>query len=256
MFLKIKGKRKNKGVKRHFQRYELKYHIKNEERELILKNIQNFIVKDPYNKTFLSEDIPGYFVNSLYFDTKHRDFYFQKLDGIEKRKKYRIRVYEEFHESKKFFLEIKRKNNDITYKDRTVLNQKDFLDLMGNDDHFYELEKKAQEDKEVLEELYFDKYMMHLEPAVRVAYFREAYFWEASEEVRLTFDHNIQYYHTKNLLNKKQVSFDGWSDDIVFEIKIKGYMPFWLSNIVKRLNLEAHAFSKYCNGIDELEKMI
>ncbi len=246
-------KTKKQNTQRHFQRYELKYYINEEQRNIILQNIKEFIEEDPFNTSLFKDDIPGYTVNSLYLDTHSQHYYYEKIDGLEIRKKYRFRVYQEDFNTDKIFMEIKRKNNEITLKDRIIVSKDEGLDVFDNCSLFYEIHKKDKDDIPVWEEFMFDKYMYNLNPFVNVIYFREAYFWNASTEVRLTFDHNIRYYNPfKQFLVKKKKHSEGWVNGIIFEIKIKGYMPFWLANIIRKLNLEVQSFSKYCNGVESL----
>ena len=53
----------------------------------------------------------GYFIRSLYFDTINNKAFYEKMEGIEERKKYRLRIYDTKDKNVKF--EIKKRINKI-----------------------------------------------------------------------------------------------------------------------------------------------
>lgn len=70
--------------------------------------------------TIFSKDRNGnpkgyYYVRSLYFDNKSNDNYYEKIAGVEKRSKYRIRIYNLCLNPVK--LEIKAKMNNVIFKE-------------------------------------------------------------------------------------------------------------------------------------------
>ena len=69
-------------------RHELKYFI-NERQYFVLSGILDGILnRDPNG-----DENNEYHIRSLYFDTVFNDAYFDKLDGVQNRNKYRIRIY-------------------------------------------------------------------------------------------------------------------------------------------------------------------
>ena len=68
-------------------RYELKY-LLNSSQAIILKKKLSLIMEHDANT------IDGYyFIRSLYFDDVNNTAYYEKIDGLEEREKYRIRFY-------------------------------------------------------------------------------------------------------------------------------------------------------------------
>ena len=91
-----------------FTRYEFKYLLRNNEANAIFKESLNFMNYDEYalkNK--------GYFVRSLYFDNYDYDNFFEKVDGIKFRKKFRIRTYnDKIDQNNPIYLEAKGRVQD------------------------------------------------------------------------------------------------------------------------------------------------
>ena len=71
-----------------FTRYEFKYLINDSIANILYKDALNFMEQDKF-----ALKTNGYFVRSLYFDNNDYDNFFEKVDGIKFRKKFRIRTY-------------------------------------------------------------------------------------------------------------------------------------------------------------------
>ena len=97
-----------------FERYEFKYILNKNLKFLIESDILNFMKLDKFaikNK--------GYFVRSLYFDDENSSEYYNKIDGVMNRRKFRLRTYgQDFSKEKPIFLELKGRYNQRTYKRR------------------------------------------------------------------------------------------------------------------------------------------
>ena len=91
--------------KKENYRNEWKYLISTSEKELLKLRLKPFLVADPHAKD------GGYLIRSLYFDTmQERDFY-EKEDGLEIRRKIRLRTYSP--DSDFAMLEMKQKQGEI-----------------------------------------------------------------------------------------------------------------------------------------------
>ncbi len=74
----------------------------------------------------------NYTVRSIYFDSLELDFFFEKMDGFDVRKKLRVRTYDAPGDHENAFIEIKRKHGRYGFKDRLKVplgNVYDVLDL-------------------------------------------------------------------------------------------------------------------------------
>lgn len=232
-------------------RREYKYLVSREKLTSLRKRLRPFVKLDKYAGENGGND---YKVRSIYFDTGTMDYYHQKSDGVKKRKKFRLRGYNDNFEDSTVFLEIKRKNNEIVSKNRSPLKYQDIHKLfitgdsesliIGNNGN-----SKAKTDA--------DKFLYYLNteyliPVILIVYDREPYYSKFNSNLRITFD--------KNIRSKVCTSLDGLftehkekyavNDYFVLEIKFNFGYPGWLDNIIREFELTRQAVSKYCICVD------
>ena len=99
-------------------RLEYKYYIPLEYLDSLRRELLPFLMHDKFTN---QRTVKEYTVRSIYLDTPDLLTYNQKLDGIKKRNKFRIRGYNEQTENSMVFLEIKRKYVDHISKDRAPI---------------------------------------------------------------------------------------------------------------------------------------
>jgi len=159
-------------------------------------------------------------INSIYFDNKNFDIFKDSEEGVLPRKKIRVRWYDQKAEFKK---EIKISSSEGRFKINKKLNQ-----------------IKSKENIENL--LFFDQTYGSLNAKILISYVREYYKFK---NLRITFDENISY------TNLNDLSFNSYDENYcVMEIK----SAFETSDdyIEKIFNYTNSRFSKYCNGINNL----
>ena len=159
-------------------------------------------------------------INSIYFDNKNFDIFKDSEEGVLPRKKIRVRWYDQKAEFKK---EIKISSSEGRFKINKKLNQ-----------------IKSKENIENL--LFFDQTYGSLNAKILISYVREYYKFK---NLRITFDENISY------TNLNDLSFNSYDENYcVMEIK----STFETSDdyIEKIFNYTNSRFSKYCNGINNL----
>ncbi|MEG0108835.1 MAG: polyphosphate polymerase domain-containing protein, partial [Lachnospiraceae bacterium] len=125
----------------------------------------------------------GYMVRSLYFDTLDDKDFFEKLDGVEVRRKMRIRTYSP--DSDFAFLEMKQKQGfnqlkrslKISREDATMLAQGNYAPLRNYPEEF-------------AAECYVVLTMQVYRPKVMIEYLRKAYILPENS-TRITFDSQI-----------------------------------------------------------------
>lgn len=238
------GKQANKL---HFRRFEFKYLLDKETAGEIKKDLQHFLIPDPY-----FEENQGYWIHSLYFDNQSFSCFWEKIDGAFFRKKIRYRIYGKEKDSD-IFLEIKRKKGDIVLKDRMVVNKNQIPLLLENSlDHLLKMEKKIT-DHELLKEYYSLKWQRVLAPVILISYFRQA-FLSPYQDLRLTFDRKITCNKVKNFSfgSDNDLEKEILDNAVVFELKFTGSLPYWLYHLIKKYNLRREPISKYCFGIENL----
>ena len=99
-------------------RYEFKYFVSNNVANSIFNIAQNFMNLDKFASKIKGK---SYFVRSLYFDNSQYDNFFEKVDGMQIRKKFRLRTYENrFNNKSNFYLEMKGRKQYRIIKKRVI----------------------------------------------------------------------------------------------------------------------------------------
>ena len=167
-----------------------------------------------------------YFIRGLYFDDVYDTAYYEKIDGLEKREKYRIRMYN--LDDSFIRLERKEKNRDLTHKEQTIITKEQCLDFMkGIFPDLDDIDDKLLRD-------FIVKYKLNeIRPSVIVDYRRLAYTYPV-EEVRVTFDEDIASgrfdynLFDKNLLNLQVLE----PNEVVLEVKFNYAIPSHIADVI------------------------
>jgi len=217
------------------KRHELKYYINYIDYMYLSSILSNLFNKDRYE-----EKIDGYHVRSIYFDNKSDNNYYQKLSGIENRKKYRIRIYNLRSDAVR--LEIKNKDNNIISKETIFINRDDVKAITSG-----EYECLLKYDNRVARKIYSEFKKDYYKPVVMIDFIRCAYYYDFYD-LRITFDKQLK----KNEINiydifKKNLTMDAVlnSNKIILEIKYNNILPIWIKNLLQISRFERCAISKY-----------
>lgn len=182
----------------------------------------------------------GYRVRSLYFDTIHEGDYEDKLDGVEIRRKIRLRIYDV--SSSFALLEMKEKKGSFQKKrslrlerqDAQQLNQGEYKVLLDYTNPF------AQECYAVMHSACYL-------PKTIVEYKRKA-FVAKENNIRITFDGEIQATETRLELFNPKLNMCPVLHPLnsVLEVKYNGYLLSYIKNLVNTVNQSPLSVSKYC----------
>ncbi len=221
-------------------RFEIKFIINNSDIPVLKKKLSLFMKRD---KHYDGE----YFIRSLYFDDIYKSAYYEKLDGVKDRKKYRIRVYN--LDKSYISLELKGKNNMLSYKKNCIITFDEYNYLLKK-----EYNKIKVNDRELLSNFIFDLKTKNLVPMILVDYNRDAYTYE-SQDVRITFDSNIRSgSFNGDLFDKKVFTEKVFDDDsTVLEVKFNDRIPSFINDIIKSTKLVKIQISKYALCIERKE---
>lgn len=231
-------------VKLHFRRFELKYLINPHDYPAVKSQISARLQLDPF-----THKTGSYQVSSIYLDTPTLSTYSQTKAGIKNRTKYRLRSYSNsLNQPSYMFWEIKRKNDMVVVKDRSILSTSESIKLFYRDN----LPSKISS---TLKEFIFFKRRYLLKPKILIRYRREPYICD-SPELRITFDTNIEVATIDDLTDPVISSRLIFPQAIVMEFKFTGSLPFWLGEIVRQYNLERQPFSKYTHGIEKTKSYL
>ena len=183
----------------------------------------------------------GYFIRSLYYDTPNQDAYYEKIDGVLYRNKYRIRIYN--HDDGFIRLEKKMKHNNMTAKEQTRISKEICMKILDEslDIHYIE--------DGLLKEFYVKVKINHLCPSVLVDYERLALTYPVSD-VRVTFDYNISSgRYNYDLFNYQNNDYKVIKDDlVVLEVKYNDILPEPIKLILGTIPSNREAFSKFASA--------
>ena len=225
-------------------RHELKYYINYGEYVHLSRTFDLCLDRDPSGN-----EHNEYAVRSLYFDTVFDDFLYEKIAGVELRKKYRIRIYNFRDNTIK--LESKSKYGDLISKQSVEIPRELADQLIACDPSGLERTSVP-----LLHEIFREMKTRLLRPVVIVDYVREAYTHPA-EEVRVTFDKKLR----TGLLSSEL--FDPYlptvppldNDLLVLEVKYNRVLPDMVQRLLTGISASRSAISKYviCRRFEEKE---
>lgn len=227
-------------MKQYKYRHELKFKISDAAAEVLKQKLSLILKKD---KNAFYED-GSYLIKSLYFDDRESSSYYEKLDGVLYRKKYRIRTY---NDDEKFIrLEKKMKHNNMTAKEQMLISKDIYSKILNG--KINEIDNPQGLLLEFLNE-YKNKGLV---PSIIVGYHRIAFTYPISD-VRITFDSHIQSgLYNYDLFNKNASNYTIIEyGKQVLEVKFNEVLPLHIANILNDIPTCREAVSKFaiCRSI-------
>jgi len=232
-------------------RYEYKYFVPNSKMDMLRSMISHFVKYDKFSEK--SEE-KHYTVRSIYFDTPEYNCFFEKVEGIKHRKKFRLRGYNLPDEkNSKVFFEIKRKYEDPIMKNRAPLEFDSALELFnGGSYNEYEFDKaKYPLAEDSLKRFFYHYHADRLRPVICIMYEREAFLGLHDEGIRVTFDKNLRsvaFPALDELYSEERVR-RSLKDKFILEVKFNDHYPAWMKPIIGALGLKRQSASKYVISI-------
>ena len=187
-------------------------------------------------------DSPGeqgrYCVRSLYFDNLQDKALREKMDGVSRREKFRIRCYD--LDNSLIHLECKRKIGGLGHKDSCLLTPDEVQAIQQG-----RLNWMAQDDRALVRELYCKMRTQGLQPKTLVDYTREAFVY-APGNVRVTLDYDIRTgLGCTDFLNPECAMIPAGNAPIILEVKWDAFLPDVIRDAVQLSGRRPGAFSKY-----------
>lgn len=187
----------------------------------------------------------AYRVTSLYFDTPYDSALREKLDGVNRREKFRLRYYGS--DLSFLRLEKKYKVNGLCGKRSARLTQEQAERLLDGDARFL-----LDSGDALLLELYSKIQGQGLRPKTIVRYDREAFLY-APGNVRITLDRDIRTgLGSVDFLNPGVFCVRAAGPGTVLEVKYDAFLPEIVRMAVQVPGRQAAACSKYalCRRLD------
>ena len=191
-----------------------------------------------------------YFVRSLYLYDIFLSDYNQKMDGWNRRRKYRLRTYDLSDSVIK--LEVKDKFDSCISKVTDVISLNECERIIGGDYEFVGDMIASDSDrgrKRALRMAYIDNATKILSPQVIVDYDREVFVCHEGN-VRMTFDMNLRAGSpsggTEDLFDPELVTVSAFEEGrMILEIKYDDYLPEYVRRMLRPLGRWQSSQSKY-----------
>jgi hypothetical protein len=180
-----------------------------------------------------------YRIRSLYFDTPENKALMDKINGISRREKFRLRFYN--LDPSLIHLEKKSKLNGLGWKEKAMISQEQGERLLQHD-----IDWLFSSGNALLRELYAKMKHQLLGPKTVVDYSREAYIYEPGN-VRITFDRHVQSgLFSHNFFDPHLPTMTmTTSDQVILEVKFDEFLPELILDIIQTNQRRNSSISKY-----------
>jgi SPX domain protein involved in polyphosphate accumulation len=230
---------------RTFNRYELKYVADRRVVAAFRQSLGARVDRDPHGTG-------GFYpVWSRYYDTSDLTFYWQKIDGIRFRRKLRIRHYgspDAITSESPVWVEIKQRLNRVTQKRRMLLPYGEALRLCAGG----QPARVEARDSALTAEILGFVQVLGLRPITVVGYVREAFHGRDEDGgLRITVDSRLRGRDRDlDLTIVGESRYIVHPDLSVIELKVNERVPYWLTELIARHDLQLVRLSKYCQSIE------
>ena len=179
-----------------------------------------------------------YHIRSLYFDNPDDKALREKLDGVNLREKFRIRLYN--RDASVIHLEKKGKRNGLGTKFSADLSAEEAQRIVDGD-----LDWMLGSGRPLVQELYCKMRYQGMRPKTIVDYTREPFIYRPGN-VRVTFDYNIRTgLNCIDFLNPDCITVPAPEAGIILEVKWDDFLPSIIRDAVQTPGRRVTAFSKY-----------
>jgi SPX domain protein involved in polyphosphate accumulation len=230
-------------------RYELKFAVTAEVKNRLLDLSKAGLEHDAHGRAGV------YRVSSQYFDTPDFKAYWEKLDGVGFRRKFRLRYYGNDPQPQTAFFEIKHRWDQTVFKERVPLRAGCLPELLGKPEMLAQLpacvESLNPAEERTLEQIVTAAAKTNLLGANIISYLREAWVGKYDARLRVTFDHLCRVYPPGE--SEAPMCSDGVPilepAKMILEVKFNDRLPVWLRDCLSQVAVQPIRFSKYAEGL-------
>lgn len=215
-------------------RHEYKYLISRADAELLKLRLPHIMERDPH-----AGETGQYTIRSLYFDDFANTAYYDKVDGVNYRAKYRIRFYN--YDASILKLEKKEKNGNLTRKTAQTITKRDAQALE------FALSSGCPDTKEgLVEELRLQFVSQGLRPRALVDYDRTPFICRDGN-TRITLDENVRTRpYIAHLFASPRAMISAMdADQVILEVKFDDFLPGYLATALADIPKVNMAISKF-----------
>lgn len=190
----------------------------------------------------VNNGLEGYNIRSLYFDTLEDQDFEDKEDGVELRRKIRLRNYDPNGDFA--ILEMKQKQG-IMQKKRSLRMKKEDALLLTKGDYSPLLNYTES----FATECYGLMNIQCYQPRAVIEYQRKA-FVAKENKIRVTFDHHIKGTESNYNIFDKHLLQNPIMDPylVVLEVKFNGFLLSYIKDMLMECDKSTLSVSKYCLG--------
>ena len=179
-----------------------------------------------------------YHIRSLYFDDLNDTALREKLDGVSRREKFRLRCYNLNFDL--IHLEKKSRISGLGRKERCTVTPQEVRAILAG-----EIQWMAADSRPPVRELYVKMRTQGLRPKTIVDYTREPFVF-APGNVRVTLDYDIRTgLQSTGFLDPHCPTVPVKDDPIILEVKWDAFLPDIIRDAVQLDGVRTSAFSKY-----------
>lgn len=179
-----------------------------------------------------------YQIRSLYFDNLDDKALREKIDGVNMREKFRIRMYN--GDSSVIHLEKKGRRNGLGTKYSADLTAEEVSKIVNGD-----LDWMLISDRPLVQELYCKMHSQGIRPKTIVDYTREPFIFRPGN-VRVTLDYDIRTgLSCTDFLNPEAVTIPAGDAPILLEVKWDEFLPSIVRDVVSVPDRRVGSFSKF-----------
>lgn len=213
-------------------RHEWKHEINQADLLVLRQRLKAITSPDPHA-------IDGkYMIRSLYFDNAADKALQEKLDGVSRREKFRIRYYN--GDTSVLRLEKKSRAGGLGKKQSVSLTTVQVQDIVNGC-----VDWMRDSEEGLIRELYVKMRIQGLRPKIIVDYIREPFVFDPGN-VRVTLDHDIRTgFRCGDFLNPDCVTVPAGDAPIILEVKWDSFLPDIIRDAVRLPGRRVTAFSKY-----------
>ena len=235
----------------HFARFEFKYVLPAAKRKSVEADMGYFVELDPFVANQPGQE---YFVRSLYYDDPAYSCFYDKIDGMCTRSKFRVRTYpSEVNTLSPIFLEIKGRHNNLVFKHRTPIEQSNLHGENFSGIKLSEAIMKYADESHVKSQFEYELAKKRLSPITLIEYKRRPYVSKFDPGFRVTFDHKLTATQTDCLFpDERSIAMKVIAGYTVIEVKFMHHLPSWFHRLIQVHELKRVSISKICIGMEKL----
>lgn len=233
----------------------MKFLVSAQERSGVVESLSSNMTLDSHSEG------SDYRVTSQYFDSEGLAFYWEKVDGIRLRRKFRLRFYGDLESGapRTAFLEIKHRRGELIFKERVRLTPEGAQRVLEDDNELRVLGQHveasdASRGAPTIAAVESAAEKLSLRATNVISYRREAWVSALDERVRLTFDHEVEV--------RPPLAYDLSTAEVrtpltlptvcVMELKFNHFLPRWIRDVLVEEGIRSRRFSKYAEGVVKL----